>query len=770
MAPADKGKHKLLPELLQGASPQGPQNLFRRLSSSLSSIVPNLPLRRVSGSNLFDRPTTEQGPPRILSKSHLRDHLRSSANQRRPIPQINIPLLSNADHSCPYDPNRYHSSPSIEPRRCDFCGIRSSSRPLRDLEAANNPCINCQTRGPFSHIASTFRRSRRQNRSNSAVQNDTARLREVSSSSDEAPRLVPAVIAAKRTGNPPRRAPLPPGMVTNYGTLRPPPNIHALPAERSAVQHGVISRPPNVAKSGVKDERGSDVRPISPKLHHIHGLPGAKKYPYVHKREVEAHLAALRAGSPSSLRCSIDEAPPSVVPPGSSYDYSETVFYGTSFSSNTNRRSSSTQLATSSNQRPRITITQRVEASRSIIIEGGERGGRPTNLHEELANSEVYHKRTPQPPNQHRQSRHANAPIPDTDSNDSYSFSTVTTQTPSTVGGKRLELRGGNPIPKLRGGNGGQQAVHAGRGYKFKKWFLTCQGPCRIGHNYNTESDDELPPARIPTPERVARAIQRAQGRAPLPANISRGCRRTVGSEHFSHQSANSSPVTSIVDKVPSAMGETTKHRHIPITPNSCGPTQAYPSRLSSSFFDALHPRSYRYTESPTNRPEPQSPPVPNLRGGAGSTSPWKNTDRLPPTLYWLAGGRGKPLKVGSWKKQKPKKRMGGLLGMTLYGHKAGKECELAPEAGGSGSVTTVEEGVEVAARATPISNKSSPKSVKSDSLSPSSAGAARAVPTPVDEQVSPPAAEKAPAAVDGAIPQSSVAAPNVSREVPVDE
>src|SRR5437764_3150 len=117
--------------------------------------------------------------------------------------------------------------------------------------------------------------------------------------------------------------------------------------ERSPVQQRMIPRPASVAEGRPKDVMGPVLRPVSPKLHHIHGLPAAKKYPYVHKREVEAHLAALHAGSPSPLRRSTDEATPSVVLPGSSYDYSETVFYGTSFFSSANRRSSSTHPTSS---------------------------------------------------------------------------------------------------------------------------------------------------------------------------------------------------------------------------------------------------------------------------------------------------------------------------------------------------------------------------------------------------------------------------------------
>lgn len=40
--------------------------------------------------------------------------------------------------------------------------------------------------------------------------------------------------------------------------------------------------------------------------------------------------------------------------------------------------------------------------------------------------------------------------------------------------------------------------------------------------------------------------------------------------------------------------------------------------------------------------------------------------------LYWLAGGRGPPVTARAWNMQKPTKRMSGLVGMAIYGHKSG--------------------------------------------------------------------------------------------------
>lgn len=61
---------------------------------------------------------------------------------------------------------------------------------------------------------------------------------------------------------------------------------------------------------------------------------------------------------------------------------------------------------------------------------------------------------------------------------------------------------------------------------------------------------------------------------------------------------------------------------------------------------------------------------IPCLRGGSGGDQ--DDQRRVPPTLWLLAGGQGRPITISSWEKQKPKKRMDGLLGMAFYGRQAG--------------------------------------------------------------------------------------------------
>lgn len=67
---------------------------------------------------------------------------------------------------------------------------------------------------------------------------------------------------------------------------------------------------------------------------------------------------------------------------------------------------------------------------------------------------------------------------------------------------------------------------------------------------------------------------------------------------------------------------------------------------------------------------EPPNTKIPRLRGGGRPG--WDDADPLPPTLWWLACGSGKPGTIAQWKRQWSKRRMSGFLGMAVYGHKAG--------------------------------------------------------------------------------------------------
>jgi len=290
----------------------------------------------------------------------------------------------------------------------------------------------------------------------------------------------------------------------------------------------------------------------------------------VHKREVERHLKALEDGAPSALRCT-----------SGGEDEVATVFYGV------------TCLRSSGG------------GSGDDGIEQGTRDAstKKSDLESELARSSVYQRRHPHP-HPHHPLRRSEMDI-DTDS----PLSTLTTQTPSTLRGVHLELKGGGTFPRLRGG-----AI----GLEVRRWVLTCA----LGR----EDEDEgecVQPARV-----VSGVREREFGRVKMPTVLRKN-------KDFSTKA----------ETAPETAGTSSTHQtSVPI------------SRSHTHISNAIR----GYLLAPT-----QPIPIPTLRGGS-CPSP----TRLPPTLYWLAGGRGKrPVTVKAWKQQKGgKKRFGGLFGLAVSG------------------------------------------------------------------------------------------------------
>jgi hypothetical protein len=54
----------------------------------------------------------------------------------------------------------------------------------------------------------------------------------------------------------------------------------------------------------------------------------------------------------------------------------------------------------------------------------------------------------------------------------------------------------------------------------------------------------------------------------------------------------------------------------------------------------------------------------------------------LPPTLFFLAGGTGKPVSATTWRARRPQRRMGGLLGLAIHGRRAGTRYDTRSEGG----------------------------------------------------------------------------------------
>jgi len=129
--------------------PERPRTLKRRISSSFNTILAALPIRRSSphiSSSL--RSCTELGEEAIIQRGV------AGANQQAPQPppviRLQVPSLSETSQPCPYDASEYHSFPSVERRRCDFCGMRPPKSP------SGEPCNECQSQSALSHMKSAF--------------------------------------------------------------------------------------------------------------------------------------------------------------------------------------------------------------------------------------------------------------------------------------------------------------------------------------------------------------------------------------------------------------------------------------------------------------------------------------------------------------------------------------------------------------------------------------------------------------------------------------
>ena len=412
---------------------------------------------------------------------------------------------------------------------------------------------------------------------------------------------MPPDIAAKRIGNPPRRASLPMCQISAINTPIGPSSADSASQstrQSSATPDTHVPRP----KSALVTQ---DVRPTSPKLHHIHGLPNSKAYPFIYKREVSRHLTALHAGSPSPLadfahaaqaRTSVDVAT----------DYSETVYYG------------------------------------SRILP-------------------------------------AFSPTPDQRLSPQRSLSNVVVE--QTANSSEQDL-----TPRLRGGGEEERAHNPSCGLTLKQLLLTCHKAGRR-HTTNPNSDETITPTRIPDAVQIAQAIRKTQGTARLPRNLLKknspqATQRTTQLE-LPREDAPTILPTHKTHVQTSRVRRHTRSLHTP------------PFPLQYLCYPRLHPPA-----SPTNTPfllqhqHQNRPLIPTLRGGASSLSSLSDHNTLPSNLFWLAGGRGAPITAGSWKRQKPKKRMGGLLGKLVYGTRAGtvygskKDADVDDVASRPGSVT----------------------------------------------------------------------------------
>ncbi|KAI0584876.1 hypothetical protein TUN199_01984 [Pyrenophora tritici-repentis] len=477
-----------------------------------------------------------------------------------------------------------------------------------------------------------------------------------SSSSVESPRIVPPDIAAKRIGNPPRRASLPVPRPGAINTLLQPPSTGR--TSHSLRQNTTLDTHKPRPKSALATH---EVRPTSPKLHYIHGLPNSKAYPYIYKREVTHHLAAVRAGSPSPL-ADFALAAQTRTSVNMTTDYSETVYYGSRMSS----AFSPTPEQHRSRQPRRGNVVVEQTANRDgYVVTEHPHLHQQAGIQQHVDHSNAHRRRAPE---QQERSRTASRPQPDTSSR---TRSTSTGSEPSTdrQTPEPEHCSGEDLRPRLRGGDGGRdEDFHTPScGLTLKQLLLTCHRP---NYRYSTNSiiiDETLQPARVPDASQIAQAIQKTQGTARLPRNLLRKSNPHAILRTTQVELCTGNIVTTYSECTPPI--QTPRFHHFPIS----SPPHHYPAA------------------SPTN---PHTLAILTLRGGASTPSTLSDDSPLPSTLFWLAGGRGPPITTRSWKRQRPKKRMGGLFGKLIYGTRAGTLYEGKKEGGGEGDAGSAKESV----------------------------------------------------------------------------
>jgi hypothetical protein len=558
----------------------------------------------------------------------------------------------------------------------------------------NNPCHACRTGGAVSRLSLSSKPADSLRRYSAVDNRYPAHLMESTSSVNLGPRPVTPERAAKKIGSPPRKAKLPAGIIrlpngdspqapqSQIVTLRPLSRLCT--TFQNSLNHDVRTQ-----GSSSSSRRELEKEPASPKLHYLHGLPKAENFPYVHKREIPAHAAALRARSTSPL------TQRSVSPQSSSSadDYSQTVYYG--------GKTSPFSTGRAATQKPHVT-TALVDPMG--CNEGTVFGHQAIALDVELSNNEVYKERSSQgQARQTKPKRSSQAPIHGADSRTVFgSRDTGSTK----LGDKRLEPKGGDSFkdgtPRLRGGSGREGSSTNTFSFKLKRWLLTCHGP--YPDDLDTDSDADLPPARVVTPEREARVRENMNGRALLPAHLSRSIQTAFSAKPYPLGGQDAVHLSTVSTTIEGPFHARTKSFRL----SSLG----IPSFLQ------------RQSESPINQPVPKASPqsstlpIPTLRGGAGSPGD------IPPTLFWLAGGRGRPISFSSWKHSRPKQRMGGLFGMAVHGRNYGKE--YGPIVNGEGEVVN-SCTVNIEPVDNDTANRESAKSSISTSSSSSSSGSSSA-------------------------------------------
>ena len=268
---------------------------------------------------------------------------------------------------------------------------------------------------------------------------------------------------------------------------------------------------------------------------------------------------------------------------------------------------------------------------------------------------------------------------------------TIPLEPPVTIAPAKQVHVANEPV-KIRGGNGRARGSSKEPGSKLKRWKRFCYG--LPPEDFDPDSDAQPSRVCVEEPIRVVKTREtlrenlrgETDGVTPLPTQTSQGLQRTCS--------------------VRETWSEVADHpNRVSVTTTISGPPSPRPSSSSSLLSRLL--LKYRYGQKPVESPATHSKrfslsrnpskSAPHLRGGAESP------ERTPPSLYWLAGGTGKkPVSIEGWKQSRPKQRMGGLLGMAVFGSKYGQEFKVQANVSGdlgnecSVSMKVTVEGTEI--------------------------------------------------------------------------
>ncbi|PVI01435.1 hypothetical protein DM02DRAFT_654460 [Periconia macrospinosa] len=482
---------------------------------------------------LTRRPSTPINRPRTAPVPH---HHNNSISHQAPRNESFRSTAADPEQPCPYDPEYYLSFPRFDHQHDYTCRMRAAWG--RAESSSPMPCEACRSQSPLSHIANSssprlIRSPERRGRRRGDIVPGSNKRRTASSSRSWSLRFPPFLgdDSAERPTRPRLARPYASTPVLNSSATNGP-----VPGEteRSSSFEKFKKIPglgrwfkqasspsPSLLIASPPTSSSSTPRPTSPNLHSIPLLPRSDDHPFIFTRELQQHLEALRNGQPSPLTDFHNrrrERRPRTAP-GNERDYADTIFYprGTgspvpaklqrpkfppSRASGRSMRYGSashqsnafpgdrhpSSPSSSSAMFPINTSLQTTFEVIDITEEEDEIEAEPLSQNTATKKDYPYHF-------------HATSPIPrppsglrHVQSSDDISVSTLTSSasttesdytlteghstmppTPSTIQGRRLELRGGegsrtikNVMPRLRGGGSGDDEERLPHGL----WWL----------------------------------------------------------------------------------------------------------------------------------------------------------------------------------------------------------------------------------------------------------------------------------------------------------